>query len=112
MNHTSLLLGFGLGPWEIAILGMVGVLLFGKRLPEVGRSLGRSWIEFQRGLHGFKDEMNATVNSASVSSTPSRSSFHEIDDRDESTAPKFDPPKFDPPKAEPKAESRDESVPA
>jgi len=38
------------GPWQIAIVLLVVVLLFGaKRLPEIARSLGRSASEFRRG---------------------------------------------------------------
>ena len=33
---------FGLGPMELAIVGIIAVLLFGKRLPEVGRSSARA----------------------------------------------------------------------
>lgn len=45
-----------LGPLEIAIILGVGLLLFGRRLPEVGRSLGRSIVEFKRGLNSVGDE--------------------------------------------------------
>ena len=45
MSFSSpILLGFGfggIGPMEMVIVGIVAVLLFGKRLPEVGRSLGK-----------------------------------------------------------------------
>ena len=44
------------GPMEMLIIGIVAVLLFGKRLPEVGRSLGRGLIEFKRGMNGIEDE--------------------------------------------------------
>ena len=32
------------GPMEMLIIGVVAVLLFGKRLPEVGRSLGKGIV--------------------------------------------------------------------
>jgi sec-independent protein translocase protein TatA len=41
---------FGLGPMELMIVGVVAVLLFGKRLPEVGRSMGKSIVEFKKGM--------------------------------------------------------------
>jgi len=41
---------FGLGPMELAIVGMVAVLLFGKRLPSVAKAVGQSFAEFKRGL--------------------------------------------------------------
>ncbi|HEX4144285.1 MAG TPA: twin-arginine translocase TatA/TatE family subunit [Pirellulales bacterium] len=46
---------FGLGPMEVMIVGVVAVLLFGNRLPEVGRSLGKGLIEFKKGM---RDEPN------------------------------------------------------
>jgi sec-independent protein translocase protein TatA len=45
-------------PWTYLIVGLVALLLFGKRLPEVGRSLGRGIAEFKKGLHDVGDEMS------------------------------------------------------
>ncbi len=44
------------GP-EWIIIGIAAVLLFGRKLPDLGRSLGRTLIEFKRGLHGMKEEI-------------------------------------------------------
>jgi sec-independent protein translocase protein TatA len=47
---------FGIGIWEILILLLVVLLVFGpKRLPEMGRSLGRGMREFKDSISG-KDE--------------------------------------------------------
>lgn len=46
-----------MGPMEMAIVGVVAVLLFGKRLPSVMRSLGSSLVEFKKGLHGVQDDL-------------------------------------------------------
>lgn len=97
---------FGLGPMEMLIVGIIAVLLFGKRLPEVGRSLGRGLVEFKKGVRDVQDDID--VSSTSSSGRSSHATYNEIDDRDEATAPKFDPPP-----AEPQAEkSEDESVSA
>ena len=37
------------------LFGLIGVLLFGKRLPEVGRYLGKTIIEFKKGMKGLED---------------------------------------------------------
>lgn len=48
-----MLLGFGLGGWEIAIILIVVVLIFGpSKLPQLGTSVGKM-------LGGFKKEMKA-----------------------------------------------------
>lgn len=49
---------FGLGPTELLIVAMIGVLLFGSRLPSVMRSLGKSVTEFQRGLREVEDDVD------------------------------------------------------
>jgi sec-independent protein translocase protein TatA len=46
-----------IGPWELIIIGAVALVLFGKRLPEVGRSLGRGIVEFKKGLKGLEEEV-------------------------------------------------------
>ena len=46
------------GPLEMMMLLGIAVLLFGKRLPEVGRSLGKGIIEFKKGLSGAVDELD------------------------------------------------------
>jgi len=49
---------FGLGGQEILLLVVLGVLLFGRKLPEVGRSLGKTAVEFRKGLKGLEDEVS------------------------------------------------------
>ena len=89
---------FSPGPTEMIVILVIAVLLFGKRLPEVGRSLGKGLIEFKKGVRGIEDEIqSASSSSTTVTSEP------DVDDHDEATAPKFEPPA-----AEPQAESADE----
>jgi sec-independent protein translocase protein TatA len=42
---------FGMGPLELLIVLVVALLLFGNRLPSVARSLGRSMVEFKKGMN-------------------------------------------------------------
>ena len=46
-----------IGPWELAILLIVVLLVFGpKRLPEMGRSLGKGMREFKDSITGKDDK--------------------------------------------------------
>ena len=50
--------GGQLGWMEILIILGLGVVLFGRRLPEVGRYLGKGIVEFKKGLKGVEDEIS------------------------------------------------------
>lgn len=53
------ILGFFNMPHGVEWLVILGIalLLFGKRLPEVARSIGRGVVEFKRGLKGIEDDV-------------------------------------------------------
>jgi sec-independent protein translocase protein TatA len=55
-----------LDQWGIILI--IGLLLFGKRLPEVGRSIGKGIVEFKKGLQGIEED----VNQAASTPTPPR----------------------------------------
>jgi sec-independent protein translocase protein TatA len=79
---------FNMGFQELLIIGIIAVLLFGKRLPEVARSLGQSYQQFRRGLHDIKSEVDDVT--YSVKSTVSSSaSWNKPQELDEPTAPVF-----------------------
>lgn len=46
-----------LGTPEIIVILVIALLLFGRRLPEVGRSLGRGIVEFKKGVKGIEDDI-------------------------------------------------------
>ena len=50
---------FGIGTPEIIIIIVVALLVFGpKRLPDIGKSLGKGLREFKKATSEFKDQMN------------------------------------------------------
>ena len=53
-----------LGWQELLVIGVVAVLIFGRRLPEVGRSLGQGLVEFKKGLRGVKGDVKDAVDDA------------------------------------------------
>jgi sec-independent protein translocase protein TatA len=112
----SPLLGFldGLGTTEMFVLGVIAILLFGEKLPEVARTWGKKIVDFKRNIQGIQDELRSaafsvtsTVESAtdSISSSVSSSSYggqgksrsqDADEDREEAVAPKFVPPPAEP----------------
>jgi len=79
-------------PVMMLILGAIAVLLFGERLPEVARSIGKGFMEFKKGVRSIQDEVEGAINSAATSTTTTPASHVEPEEREEATAPKFEPP--------------------
>jgi len=80
--------GGGIGGPELLIVGIVALLLFGKRLPEVAKNLGKGFVEFKKGISGIEEEVRSA--STTAASRPSRPAPDES--LEEVTAPKFEPP--------------------
>lgn len=49
---------FNLSGWELLLILGIGLLLFGSRLPSVGKNLGKGIVEFKKGLKGIDEEVN------------------------------------------------------
>ena len=61
---------FGMGPWEILVILLIALLLFGaKRIPEIAQGLGKGITEFKRAVRDVQGEIEHTVDSASTPNT-------------------------------------------
>jgi sec-independent protein translocase protein TatA len=50
------------GGWEWMIILVVALLIFGRRLPEIARSVGRSLTEFKKGINEAKETKDDLMN--------------------------------------------------
>jgi sec-independent protein translocase protein TatA len=63
MTEYMQFLGFWTpGPVELIIILVIAVLLFGRRLPEIARGLGKSLTEFKKGVHEVEETKDELVN--------------------------------------------------
>ncbi len=65
---------FGLGPWELVIIGIILLLLFGaKRIPDIGKGLGGAVREFRN----VKKEIQSTPEKPQAKTEPRSSEDEE-----------------------------------
>jgi sec-independent protein translocase protein TatA len=92
---------FGLGPLEIVVIGALAVMLYGKKLPEVGRSVGQSIAELRKQWATISRDLDVSAHLEGREVRPARPARRfddEVVGAASVSAPRFDPP-ADPPSA-------------
>ncbi len=64
---------FNFSGWELAIILVLGLLIFGRRLPELGRSVGKTIVEFKKGLADVQTEVRDATNQSAAGGQPNQS---------------------------------------
>lgn len=64
---------FGLGPWELLIILVIVLLLFGRKLPELGEGLGKGIRSFRKSIKE-PDEIDVTPKEGEEKKTKGSSS--------------------------------------
>lgn len=59
-EHMLAVLGLPMGA-EWIIIAFVAVLIFGRRLPEIARGLGKSITEFKKGIKDTESDINRAI---------------------------------------------------
>ena len=87
---------FGLSPFELVVIGIIAIVLFGGNLPEVARKFGGSYREFRRSLNEVQQQFRMAEYEAkktlSLDDPPSTTDDDDEDEPSEPSAPKFKPP--------------------
>ena len=57
--YHNVLAFFNLGGTEYLVIAVVALLIFGRNLPTVARNMGKSVVEFKKGLKNVQDEVDS-----------------------------------------------------
>ena len=84
---------FNLGPAEMVAFGIIAILLFGSKLPEVARKLGGRYRDFRKSIGDFQREFQNWDRDPPPK--PVQRTYEEQTPSSISATPKFTPPPAD-----------------
>ena len=70
MTDSLHILAFMMGPFEWTVVLVVAVLIFGRRLPEIAKGVGKSLTEFKKGVKEAQNEVTTVAKDIDESSEP------------------------------------------
>lgn len=84
----------GIGTSELLVIGVLAILLFGSKLPEVARNFGRTYTQFKKGLNDLQSSFTSELNAPAKFDSKQQKIANYKDAADEFEPP---PPRFEPP---------------
>jgi sec-independent protein translocase protein TatA len=62
-QSLSSIMAFGTFPggWEFLVVLVIALLIFGRRLPEIARNMGKSMSEFKKGIREAQDTKDEII---------------------------------------------------
>lgn len=85
----------GLGYTEMILFGVIALMLFGSRLPEMARNFGSTYRELRRKVDDFQREFRDWDKAEPTTTKRIGVQEEEAAEKREPTAPKFTPPPAD-----------------
>jgi sec-independent protein translocase protein TatA len=83
---------FGLGPFELVVIGAIAVMLYGKRLPEVGRTFGQTIGELRKQWATLSKELDVSAHIEGRTQAPRRAIRYDDEPVTTAASPRFEPP--------------------
>jgi sec-independent protein translocase protein TatA len=77
---------FGMGPWELFLVFLAILLLFGaKRLPEIAQGMGKGIREFKKAMKDTTDEIKGSLDEGDSPSTAGKTRQNQSGDENQNT---------------------------